>query len=77
MIWLPVMTLIQVQAADKGTLDKALQVVSKAGKKRKRVCREAVLELECATEMTKDHLIGAIGIDEDGYYDQLFDDGEV
>ena len=39
-----------------------------------RICREAVLDLENGTGLAKDELIDLIGIDEDGYYDELFVD---
>ena len=35
-------------------------------------CRQAVLALEQAVNMHRNDLIELIGIDEDGYYDQLF-----
>jgi len=61
-------------AADKITLDKALCVVERAGRKRKKACREAILDLENGTNTIKNELIDIIGLDEDGYYDQLFVD---
>ena len=39
-----------------------------------RKCREVVLDLENGTNISKNELIDVIGIDEDGYYDQLFVD---
>ena len=39
-----------------------------------RACREAVLDLENGTNAPRNDLINMIGIDEDGYYDELFVD---
>jgi len=58
--------------ADKKTLDKALEVVAKAGIKRKAVCKAAVSDLACNTGMSRHDLLDRIGIDEDGFLDPLF-----